>query len=602
MQQTINGISYDFPDDSTEEERQQFANQDQQNLPAQIQQQSVPTSNFPLISALTPTHVGRDILGGTLNAAENIYNWIAPQSMQAHINFPQEMGVNNPSLGDILFQSAGKYLPAAAIPGEGIPYLAAQTLYGASQSPANRLAGAGIGLTSSFLPGLAERGINSVVQSNLSPEQLLQNVESSAGTTTPLGSVLASSPMQRLYENILPHIPLSGTSNLMQKTASQIADKGNDLYDKINENIVGDVTPQMLQTALKSASIEARANKKDIYNNVNNIANGLGLQVGRGNLQNAAQDELFKISQSPELARETDPSLLKDLRQYAANPIGNTLELSNIFKGKLGDKAQQYYSNGQMYEYGIMNNLKNAAKNDIASAIDNSGSDALKDEYTKAEQNYQQNFLPFEDPNIVKFTRKGGDPDTILPSFLKTNAPYGDRAVLLQKLQSKLEEKNPNLLASLYLKNSVNEDGQVNPLTFAKLYNNLSDNQKSILFSDNSLKKSMDSYSNLVGMNKAAFNTMHNPPTGQRLLDTLGLGEIWAGGHLGGVPGAIASLIGPAIGARGLNTLLTSPGIREAIVKSQINQQPLQLPYKNVLNPMLRYGPSTLYTLGQENK
>jgi hypothetical protein len=103
----------------------------------------------------------------------------------------------------------------------------------------------------------------------------------------------------------------------------------------------------------------------------------------------------------------------------------------------------------------------------------------------------------------------------------------------------------------------------------------LGDNQKSTLVKDQSLRKSLQNYADLVGKNTESFNAMFNPKTGQRNQDFIGTGLLaylakLASGNIGAL-GVPAAAIG---GSRVLTKALTSPSIRESLVKSMIENKP----------------------------
>jgi len=557
-----------------------------------------------------PSSPIRDLIGGVATAGQNIHNLLTPQSQNTNYDFNAPdalaLGVKNPNVGDKFTQGVGQYAAAGelgdigsagrllsgmdgAIPqvlGRAVSQAAPQAAYGFTQNPQDRLQGAaiagGIGAAVPlWMDALNAARPSNFLRGSLSAAELQQNLDATQGTNTGLGRVIASPSINRLYENILPNIIGSGAEDAMQTTKNQISQSGNDLMDSIKGDLQPSDLGQQIQEGLKKAAAQARADKNASYGQVNDLADSSGLTVGRSNLQQVAKNTLNDIEQSPELKGEMDPSLYSSLQKYASNPEGNTLKLSNIFKGKLGDKANDYYSNGKMYEYGIANSLKQALGSDIENSIANSGSDELKGAYDSAQNNYAKNFAPFEDKDIVKFTRQGGDPDLILNHFLKTGA--NDRTQLLAKLVSKLPQSQEGNASTLplfaYLSKAADHNGEVDPVQLSALYSKLGEGQKDVLISDPTMRKSLDNYSNLVSKNKEAFNLMFNPKTGARNTDPmLKLAQLYAGNTLGGLPGLAATAIGSAAGGRLATKLITSPSVRENLVKKMIQNKQWQAP------------------------
>lgn len=492
------------------------------------------------------------------------------------------------SIAGNIERGIGNYLPYGVAAGPSLAgQLAGGGAYGAATTEPNEsnLGGilpsgeAGGAVKGALVNALTHGAFNAfnalrpsqLLRGTLSPEELKNNLEVTKDTNTNLGDVINSPFLKRQYENVLPRIPFSGADEVMQKTANQVKQKGEDLLGKIGQGYESLDPRAALQSALKKASVEARNEKNKSFENINKIADDANLNIGRNNFRKTAQNTLQEIEASQELKREFPKDLYGDLQSYATNDKGNSLKLTNIFKGKIGDKAQDAYINGNMYEYGILRNLKDSIGKDIDESIENSNNPGLKSLYEKTQKDYAEKFAPFEDPDITKFTRQGGDSDLLLSRFLKNG--HNDRGNLLSKLLDKLPEHHKELPAYNYLSKAI-EDGELKPLKFRALYNKLGQNQKQILIPDKNLREAINKYVDLVGKNTESFNNMYNPKTGQRALDSViqsGLGL--TGYRLGGLPGAVAGLTVPGLAAHGIVKGLTSPGVREALIKAMIDNK-----------------------------
>jgi hypothetical protein len=472
-------------------------------------------------------------------------------------------------------------IPSGALGTKFLPFVAGSTLNAAIQAPPGEtLRGATEGAVNTFLPPLAfklgSKTVNAarpsnLFRGNLSPEELQANLTAAEGTNTGLGNVIESPTLKRLQENILPNIPFSGAYTAMQKTAQQLTEKGENLMGKIGENLPEGDKTQILQTALKKAAREAAQEKNANYQRVNKIADESGLVVGRGKFQTKAQEILDDIKQSPELEREFPNDLKADLQHYATSSEGNSLKLSNIFKGKLNDKVNDLYIGGKKYESGLVRELRDALGEDIESSIKASKEPGLKTAYETAQKEYGSKYAPFESPDITKFTREGGDPDLMLSHFLRTGA--NDRGGLISRLSTKLPKNLQNLPLHMYLSRAV-EDGQLNPTKFETLYGKLGEKQRAALIPDKAMRKEIENYTRGVGMNKEAFQTMFNPKTGQRNLDSLvGTIEALAGYNVAGLKGAAIALPVGGIAGKLTNKALTSESLREGLVKAMLKQK-----------------------------
>lgn len=598
-----------------------------------------------------PTSSMRDILGGIATGVQNVHNLLTPKSMNTNYDFNAPgsigLGIDYPTQGDKAVQGIAQYAPAAALPeapligdalgagswaartaGKYLPNIVPQGTYGAAQNPNDRITGALYGAGGAALGQAGGDLLNALRPSQLfrgglSPEELQANVEATQGTNTPLGEVIASPTLNRLQENVLPHILFSGAEDTMKNTANQVTDQGNQIMQKLGIDLYnnGETPGAQIKDALINASREATNQKNTIFSPVNSLAENLGFQVGRDNLQKNSQDILSEINSKPELARKIDPSLLNDLNYYSSNSAPASLKTSDVLKGLLREQASDFYKNGQPYAGGIVSNLKNSLNQDITDSLNNAPPQLI-DARNAAMKFYKENFSQFNDSDITKFTRGDKDSDLILDHFLKGG--QNDRANLLEKLQNAISPSNDapqtsqaaqipelrsqisqeplesqmmqqpiqntqslsqpgsTLLPYAYLSRSLDEDGQVNPVKFAQLYNKLGQNQKNILIKDPEMRNMLDNYTNLVGKNKEAFNLMFNPKTGARntglLIDLFqGLGGL-GGAHLGGFPGAVLGQLATSAGGRLTNHLLTSPSFRESIVKAMIKNQKWQTP------------------------
>ncbi len=128
-------------------------------------------------------------------------------------------------------------------------------------------------------------------------------------------------------------------------------------------------------------------------------------------------------------------------------------------------------------------------------------------------KNYKENYLPFENRDIVKFTKEGGDPDLLLPHFIRNNK--FDRATILTKLIKTIPQTQKHIPLYAYLSKSLDEGGNVDPMKLNSLYSKLGPKQRNVLIRDPQIKEQLNDYSNLVNKNREAFNLMASFITGK---------------------------------------------------------------------------------------
>lgn len=511
------------------------------------------------------------------NIGGNIANYALPmgattKALLAAKSLPKIGALAEGLLGSSLTAAIGKNAIASA----GYGALMNPDRRGQSAAIEGGLGGAG-GALGSALSKLAP---SNLFKTNISPEKLAENLDVARGTNTGLGDVIESPFLKRQYENTLPKILGSNADNTMQGTAAQVTGRGNDLLNQMLGNNDPKDVGQAIQQALKKSYGDVLEKSQNNYSEVDELANQMGITIGRDNLAAKAQELLNKVTKSPELSRKASPEMVEDLKFYSNPDNSNILESTNIFRGMLGDTARESSIKGKKFESGIYNNLKNSLTKDIEDAIPKDASNPVRQKYDQAQDFYRNMVVPFEEPEITKFTRKGGDPDLLLSSFVKKGNL--DRGNLLSKLIQKLPESQQGLVPYGFFSQAI-KNGKVNPLTMRSLYEDLGPTQKQALFSQPELAKSMSDFSKLVGMNTESLTQMVNPKTGQRNLDVLpgllashGLGAYGgykADGMPGAIAGGIAGLGGAAIISKALVKRLTSEGAREKFVQKMLQNK-----------------------------
>lgn len=408
----------------------------------------------------------------------------------------------------------------------------------------------------------------------LTPEELQRNLEITRGTNTGLGHVLDVPSLQRKQENTFPKIPFSSASETLQKVGHQVKEKGENLFNSILKGDEPENAGAAIRNGLQKAHRDIEIEQQRLFKKRDEEAEKHNVTASRFNLAKKAREILEEQKNNKELARELPTEVKKDLENYALNRPGTSLKTASILKGKIGDKAYQNKIARNKYEASIYGSLKEALESDIDHAISNSKSPNLKNYHEQANKHYQENLVPFEDPDVIKFTKKGGDTDLIVNHFLKTGKT--DRPNLLRKITEKMSDKELSLFAHSYFSPSL-EGGNFNPTKFKKLFDDLSDKQKQILFRNPEMKKQFEDFSVLAHKNQKSLYTMHNPPTGQQGVDVmtslLHSALTGVGGLAGGISGAATGLIAPMVSGNIANRLITSEPFRERFVKKIIKKE-----------------------------
>ena len=297
------------------------------------------------------------------------------------------------------------------------------------------------------------------------------------------------------------------------------------------------------------------------------------------------------------LTDTTATGILKDILKEKDK--GNySLKKTDLLRGKIGKKINEAYKNGNDDLRDILRPLKEAATKDINEAIDKADNAHLNELRNKAFDFYKNEYAPFKEPEIEKFTIKGGDPDVLAASFFKKST-LSDRGNLLNKLTSKLSDKDKDLLAYSYFSNAIKE-GQLNPNKLKGLYIDLGDKQKNALLSKD-MQKQLSDYSKLVKQNEHPLSLMFNPKTGYAGLNEIPwktmLSGALAGAKLGGstlgttgsVIGGIGGAFAPGLLAKPIVRELTNPNRRERLIERMIAARAKEkfLPQKDI-SPLIQ--------------
>jgi len=558
------------------------------------------------------------------NLPRSLANMVLPKSLQAPMaqtGNPQNIGYQSGKfLGDIAgFMGGGEALDSARIASESIPYLgklaqgfsgdtgasnllkqiSGSALYGAAENPENRTKGAlesgafagAITGVPTALSSLEDKILSSLMSS--SGKDVAANARAAEGTNTPLGDVVGSPSLKRIYENVLSKIPFSGVEKQQTEAAQKITDKGNNILNKYLQGTHPDELNEKIGDALTKAAEEQRKQKNLLYKGVEDAADQIGLKLKLPSFTEAAkkysniiQDQSFlkfepdskallnRLANYESTGKEVESSILDQSGKPFIEKQYPTLKESNILAGLLGHKAKEYGAsplpeNRNMAS--IFKDLNRSLKSDIKQEIAASGDPELKDKFLAAENNYKENFSGFLDKDIYKFTNGDKSVDDLISSFIKTGSTT-DKAEQIDKLMEKLPKNDQDLVKAAYLSRALkgSEDNRsIDPRALRNLWNDnkLGQNQKKSLFNNKAEREQLDDYSNLVRMNSDALDRMFNPKTGQRNLELMAAA---LAGHFGGIA-TLGTL--PAI-ANISAKKLTSPELRSRIVSGKKSPPP----------------------------
>lgn len=540
---------------------------------------------------------------GLFNAPGNISKYLAKKEVgpEWYSKFMKHASQYIPHIGDLgiekkLFgeQQAGdalvRGLASFAVPGKlgkfgeagagGRAGIAAEHAIGQNEDPIKEALLSEVG--GQALHGLERLKPSNLFRGQLSPQELLHNLEITKHTETPLGEVVQSPFLKRLHENILPHIIGSGVEDVMQRTAKQIQHEGKALVNKYNpKGIPPEDFGLHVQHVLKQAAEQSKQTKNANFNKVNAAADAAGITTNRSNLRDEAKSMLEQVKSDPDLAQfmdNKDTQLLHSLANPKDKNAAYSLKNTDILRGKIGALAHEATVKGEESKAKLYGGLKKALQSDIEHSINNSGNPEIKSLHEQAMDYYRKEYSKYKDKDIRKFIKEGGDPDLLISHFIKGGK--NDRATILGKLSSAVQQQTHgtnNILAGSYLSRAFDNEGNLNPMKLKALYHNLGKNQKTALFGAGEQHQQLKNFTDLVHKNKEAFELMFNPKTGARSTEAITklsqLGAAVAHGAAGsGLQGFLLPLIAAGLSGRAATKLLTSPKVRESVVGAMLGK------------------------------
>lgn len=527
----------------------------------------------------------------------------------------------NDKLGNLV-KGIGEYLPYAIAGGpSALGQITAGGVAGASLSDPNQRNLLGIlpnGSSGAAIEGAALNAIplgigkiletlrpSNLFRGNLTPDELKRNLEITQGTETGLGDVIGSPFLKKRLENTLTSVPFSGANESLQRTHKLVTQKGNNILDNLlGENDSSNV-PLDLAKELENQHTLHRNEKNRLYDKFNQLADDSNINLELPSFSEKAKKYADAIESTNILKLEPDSAaLFNKLKNYKEpveikkttksildengnpiiqeNKIYPSFKEANLLKGKLNELANKSAKSPDITSRNLANifgSLASSLKSDITDAVKNN--EDLSSAYKNAEENYKNNFSPFLDRDIYKYTQGNSDPEKLVSDFIRTS-PTKDLAGHLAKLSTKIPESKRNLLGYAYLSRSLDNDGVLNPIKLSTAIEKLGKNQFKTLFPDESLRNSLKNYSKLVKMNTDSLNLMYNPKTGQRISDTAATGLLAGIGHmLSGNVGALAATAIPLAGGKLMTKYLTNPEIRNSLVQEMIKNKPKFLPSGN---------------------
>ncbi len=456
----------------------------------------------------------------------------------------------------------------------------------------------------------------------LPTSQILENQALAAGTETPIGDVVGSGYLKKAFENEVA--PLSGhvADDAYSRVGTQLQDKGNSLLNKLTKTNGKDINYDIRDT-LKTAYEKQKTLKNNLYDQVSNTAEKDKFKLELPSATKLAKETAKAFEDSTLL--KTDPKAkqiynrlfgfqdpVKKVESVIVDPTGKPLisktinpsikevnYLANTIE-EAGKAAASSPNADDRLTAGLYKRFANTLRADVRSQVESKGSDALKNQYSTATDNYKKNFSKFLDKDFYKLINSDKEPEALIRDIIRPGK--GDRFKRIEKIQTLLPKDKQHALARGFLEDAIDPVYGLNPQKMASLTKSLGKRQANALFPDAALKKEVLDYRKLSNMNNEASKRLFNPNTGQRNITPIqsamkgGLAAIGASAGLatGGLTAApfaaIAGYKAPELISKSLAKTFTSEKSRDKIIEKIIKKRNITDKDMSILSEILKGG------------
>ena len=481
-----------------------------------------------------------------------------------------------PRIAEAVGQSSNilsKYLPTAKAAAYGGAFA------GATSPDQNRIKNALIGAA---LPGVTDIGLNALASSKTplldifgtaSPSEVSTAATMAGNAPVGLGDILQSPGLQTIQKTVLGAIPGAGVAKSQGKVADAAQQQANKVLDFLKGDNKESEVASNVADELSSNYNRLKQESTDNYNDFLKSAKEKNIQLQQTpSLSSVAQNYLDQNKRGL-LSLDTDmkkslTDLTQPLQKESTDVVSGTkvepnpmnFDKAHADKNTWGTLSRDYETSDPTKSR-IYSDLRGAIKDDMASAVQNSNDPHLISILNKADNFYRTEVAPYFDNKIDKIASNKANLETIHNTLLQDNPE-------INKVVGDLSDEARKNIAFLKFKNAIKESsisGQYEPAPqkLFNSYNTLSESQKQKLFSN----QDRDEIRKLGFLSQAGGGAANQHTRGTlAAIEGLGLATMPFTHGMGPTMTAAGGLAGAGLGARGLNYLLTNPGVRNALL------------------------------------
>ena len=215
-------------------------------------------------------------------------------------------------------------------------------------------------------------------------------------------------------------------------------------------------------------------------------------------------------AKAPDIARNKSFNFLTGKYESKIKP---TLSDATFLKSDLGADKAAASLGGDRKREGVYSRLYSKVADVIKDSIEKSGSEELKDEFSKANKLYAEDIAPILENGSIRRLLSGNS--DIADTISSTILPKGAVKISALKRILKYSPESGKLLLTDYLRPALNEDGSINPVKLKSLLDSLGKERIKLLAgNDKNLLDNINKFYKNMKNNKGALDFMANPPTG----------------------------------------------------------------------------------------
>jgi len=421
-------------------------------------------------------------------------------------------------------------------------------LAGGASAAAGPLAGKAITATARATKGATQKALSKMVGGTKSVKDMAKFDEAAErlGVDIPAAQRVDSPGLKRIQETLLSKLPFSGMHKAVSDVGDKITSHMNSLLSKLNPS--GERAGSLVKNELQGKYDALEKSASDKYDRVSAILSKKNPPHDIKSMVDEASKIKKQISRDASFGgksvsdyKELKP-ILDSLENSPVKNIGDAFKTDKIINARMRD--------AEGLEKKMLSQLKSVNKDAISKTVKKYGSDDLNSQYNVANNFYKKVFAPFRDnEEIAKILHKDTKIDEVVPTVFGTSGTKG-KSDILESVAPHLSQDSKNAILNEHLSTQL-EQPEKKVLSKISKYEKIQKRQKDMLIAPEDRQLLDDMRTIKEHMGDTSFNKMFVEKTGASLQPYAAASLLGtAGMATGGVPGALAAILGGVGGGR----------------------------------------------------